>query len=279
MKTILVPTDFSREADHALQVATAIARKTGAEIVLEHIIQTAFEAEYTTATNLPKAAKENIEFKTLQAQKKLHKKIKPLQAGQVRISTEARVGNLSDELPQIIASHKVDLIVMGTSGASGWEALIGNSNTAKVVRYARCMVLTVGKKITGFDIKNLVLAVDFKQIPADFISKLREWQALFGFTIHLLYVNAPLNFTTTLTIEKRMNKFLKDHPLASVTPAIFCDYSQQDGIINYAQKVNADVIAMLTHGRNGIMRLLDGSVTENVVNQSQIPVLTYHLSS
>jgi nucleotide-binding universal stress UspA family protein len=279
MKTILVPTDFSREADHALQVATAIARKTGAEIVLEHIIQTAFEAEYTTATNLPKAAKENIEFKTLQAQKKLHKKIKPLQAGQVRISTEARVGNLSDELPQIIASHKVDLIVMGTSGASGWEALIGNSNTAKVVRYARCMVLTVGKKITGFDIKNLVLAVDFKQVPADFISKLREWQALFGFTIHLLYVNAPLNFTTTLTIEKRMNKFLKDHPLASVTPAIFCDYSQQDGIINYAQKVNADVIAMLTHGRNGIMRLLDGSVTENVVNQSQIPVLTYHLSS
>lgn len=279
MKTIVVPTDFSKEADYALQVALAIARKTGAQIELEHVIQTAFEVEYTTATNLPKEVKTNIEFKAAQAQKKMQKKIQRLQPDQIQIHTEARIGNLWDNISQIIANQEVDLIVMGTSGASGWEKIISNSNTARVVRYAKCMVLTVGKKVPSFDIKNLVLAVDFKRVPTDFINKLNKLQAVFGFTIHLLYVNAPLNFTPTLTIEKRMDKFLKDHPLTHVTPAIFCEYSQEDGIINYAQKVNADVIAMLTHGRKGIMHFLDGSVTESVVNQAPMPVLTYHLSS
>lgn len=279
MKTILVPIDFSRQADHALKVAAAIARKTGAEIKVEHIIQTAFEQPYTTSKHLPEEVKERLESAAGQALKKLQKKIQPLQDSQLGIKAEVKIGSVFEDVTRILAREKVDLIVMGTGGANGWKELTDNSNAAMVVRRAKCMVLTVRRNVPDFDIRNLVLAVDFQQVPRDFINKLNALQAVFGFTIHLLYVNAPLNYTTTPIIESRIEKFLKKYPISNCTPAIFCDHSQQEGIITYAERVGADAIAMLTHGRDGISHLLDGSVTERVVNHAQIPVLTYHLSS
>lgn len=65
-----------------------------------------------------------------------------------------------------------------------------------------------------------------------------------------------------------MDKFLSTHLLAPVTRAIFCDYLQEEGVLNLCPEGTADAIAMLTHGRNGIMCLPDGSVTESVVNRA-----------
>ncbi len=56
---------------------------------------------------------------------------------------------------------------------------------------------------------------------------------------------------------------------------VYNDSSEEAGILNFAQSVNADLIAMATHGRTGLAHLLAGSLAESVVNHTHKPVLTY----
>jgi nucleotide-binding universal stress UspA family protein len=131
----------------------------------------------------------------------------------------------------------------------------------------------------SFDLKNVVLAVNFEENYTSFLSKLQEWQRIFGFTLHFLHVNTPLNFDTTANIDEKMLKFSKKHHLQNYTFTIINEYSYKEGIINFATKTRADMIVMLTHGRKGLSFFLDGSVTSSVVNHAQIPVMSYKITS
>jgi nucleotide-binding universal stress UspA family protein len=189
------------------------------------------------------------------------------------------VGNVFKQVGQSIADEKVDLIVMGTKGASGLHEMLVGSNTEKVVRFAKCPVLSVPGNPESFDLKNVVLAVNFEENYTSFLSKLQEWQRIFGFTLHFLHVNTPLNFDTTANIDEKMTKFSKRHHLQNYTFTIINEYSYKEGIINFATKTRADMIVMLTHGRKGLSFFLDGSVTSSVVNHAQIPVMSYKITS
>jgi len=63
--------------------------------------------------------------------------------------------------------------------------------------------------------------------------------------------------------------------LKKYTINIFNDLSEEEGIIYFADSINADMIAMATHGRTGFAHVLAGSIAEDVVSHSKRPVLTY----
>jgi nucleotide-binding universal stress UspA family protein len=276
MKTILVPTDFSKEASYSLEAASVIARQTGASIQLLHVIQTAYDREYNTGAAIPLEMKEKIELAKQEVYKKLEHMIKPFQESGVSMEPYIKVGSVFQQVSDIIAKEKIDLIVMGTGGASGLLELLDGSNTERVVRYANCLVLTVANKIHNFKLQKAVLATNFKDIPHAFINKLNQLQESFSFELQILYVNTPLDYQTTFAIEKRLEAFLAKHDFKNYTTHIVDHYSVEDGITAFAKKTGADIIAMATHGRTGLSHLLDGSVTENVVNHAHTPVLTFH---
>jgi nucleotide-binding universal stress UspA family protein len=72
-----------------------------------------------------------------------------------------------------------------------------------------------------------------------------------------------------------METFARRANLRNYTINIFSDFNEEEGIIDFAKSVKADMIAMATHGRTGFARVLAGSIAEDVVNHSQTPVLTY----
>jgi nucleotide-binding universal stress UspA family protein len=277
MKTILVPTDFSKEADYALKAAVVIAQKTGANIQLLHVLQTAFEKEYTTGKHLPADVRLQLDEAVQKVAKKLQNKINRLQDSQLNIKPVVKLGSIFEHVSTIIAHQQIDMIVMGTSGASGLMELLDGSNTERVVRFAKSLVLTIRKKTENFELKNVVLATDFNDTSAAFVNKLLALQTIFGFKLHILYINTPLNYQTTFDIEKKMQIFLKKYELHQVETHIIDDYSPQDGITKFAEKTGADVIAISTHGRSGLAHLLDGSIAEYIVNHAKTPVLTYHI--
>lgn len=277
MKTILVPTDFSREANAALRVASTIARKTGATIQLLHVIQSVYEEQFAASANLPEKGKVELAKQMEKANYKLHKRLQDESFYKLTIIPQIQVGSIFRHISDIIASHDVDLIVMGTKGASGIKEMVVGSNTANVVRHAKCSVLTVRGKTENLLLKNVVLATNLEDVSDSFMKKMQEWQASFHFRIHLLYINTPLHYQTTSQIESRIEKFLNKFPLTNYTWAIVDDYSFEDGIKAYAKKVNADLVSVLTHGRQGLAHLWEGSFTEELVNHSTIPVLAYNI--
>lgn len=193
----------------------------------------------------------------------------------VNVKTELRVGSPFHGMRAIIEEQKVDLVVMGTTGTTGWAETIIGSNTEKVVRHARCPVLTVQKKPASLDFKNIVYATAMNKDEEVFSRIVKRAQEMYNSTIHLVRINTPGNFQRDTVVKKYMQDFAKRLQLKNYTINVFNDITEEEGIIYFADSINADMIAMATHGRTGFAHVLAGSIAEDVVNHSKRPVLTF----
>jgi nucleotide-binding universal stress UspA family protein len=101
-------------------------------------------------------------------------------------------------------------------------------------------------------------------------------QQIYNSTIHLVRINTPSDFQQDHGVRESMQKFAKSLQLKNYTINIYNDFSTEEGIVRFADSIDADMIAMATHGRTGFAHVIAGSVAEEVVNQSKKrPVLTF----
>lgn len=278
MKKILVPTDFSKPAQIAVDVAADIARKSGAQLILLHVAEAATEGSFniTGESGLGGTEESFFTMKLIERAKKLlAKAIEDPKLQGIKVRQELRMGTPFHGMRSIITDHKVDLVVMGTSGRSQMEEMIIGSNTEKVVRHAHCPVLTVHKKPASTDFKNIVYATSMDKEEEVFSRIIRTTQQLFDSTIHLVRINTPGNFQRDAVVKKYMQDFAKKLQLKNFTINVFNDLSEEEGIIYFADSIDADLIAMATHGRTGFAHVLAGSIAEDVVSHSKRPVLTF----
>jgi nucleotide-binding universal stress UspA family protein len=193
----------------------------------------------------------------------------------VKVRQELRLGTPFHGMNTIITEQKVDLVVMGTAGQTKLEEMIIGSNTEKVVRHANCPVLTVHKKPLTGDFKNIVYATAMSKEEEIFSRIVRRTQQLYDSTVHLVRINTPGNFQRDTVVKKYMQDFARTLQLKNYTINVFNDMSEEEGIVYFADGINADMIAMATHGRTGFAHVLAGSIAEDVVSHSKRPVLTF----
>ena len=278
MKKILVPTDFSKPSIIALEVAVDIAKKYGADVIFLNVVEEATDGSFNVGGEVSKGNMEDRLF-TLKmiekAKKQLDKLVTDPKFSGVKVIGALRVGNPFHGMRTIITEQKVDLVVMGTSGRSKLEEILIGSNTERVIRYARCPVLTVQKKPATTDFKNIVYATSMSREEEVFSRIVKRAQQLYGSTLHLVRINTPANFQKDHVVKDYMEKFAKKLQIKNYTINVYNDFTAEDGIIRFSDQVDADMIAMATHGRKGIAHLLAGSVAEEVAGHSMRPVLTF----
>ena len=274
MKKILVPCDFSLPSVSAYRVALDIAQMSGGEIHLVNVIE--LPVLHDTVLMPVLSFEEALLQELRERAEKQFEKLRKKYAGDFEdIILSVLYGNISIMLLQYIEEHDIDLVVMGTKGATGVrEALIG-SNTEKIVRRSPAPVLAVKKYQPASDIKDIVFPTSLQADHPDLVAKVKALQKFFDATLHVLYINTPTNFTSDSTTNKRFNDCVKKHGLRNVTTNIYNDRYEEAGIINFAQSINAGLIAMGTHGRKGLAHILSGSLTEDVVNHVDCPTWTY----
>ncbi|MCK6616372.1 MAG: universal stress protein [Cyclobacteriaceae bacterium] len=278
MKKILVPIDFSKTAQTAAEVAAGIAKKAGAELILLHVIEEGSKGSFAVTGEIQYADMEEKLFmlKLIERSKKqMAKFAADSMFNGVNVKPELRIGSPFHGMRTIIAEHKVDLVVMGTTGVSGATEMIIGSNTEKVVRHAKCPVLTIQKKPTRTNFKNIVYATSMSKDEEVFSRIVKRAQAMYDSTIHLVRINTPGNFQRDAVVKKYMQDFAKKLQLKNYTINVFNDVTEEEGIIYFADSIHADMIAMATHGRTGFAHVLAGSIAEDVVNHSKRPVLTF----
>lgn len=280
MKSILVPTDFSKEAQVAIDVAVDIAKKSKAEVTLLHVVEEASGSSFNI-TGEVSAGNQNWEEKIFnlrlieRAKKQIEKATDEIKARGAKVRHELRVGTPFHGMRTIITEKNVDLVVMGTAGRSKVAGMIIGSNTEKVVRHAQCPVLTVHKKPATTDFKNIVYATSMNREEEVFAKVVRRTQALYDATVHLVRINTPANFQRDAVVKKYMHDFAKKVQLKNYTINVFNDLSEEEGVVYFADSINADLIAMATHGRTGFAHVLAGSIAEDVVTHARRPVLTF----
>lgn len=279
MKKILVPTDFSKPAQWALEVATGIAKKAKGQIILLHIVEQPTSESFNAEGQIFEGEGWEDKLFTLKLVEKnktqLEEMAKTAEAAGVPVACELRLGNPFHGMRTVITDRKVDLVVMGTSGRSKFEEMMVGSNTERVVRYAKCPVLTVHEKPSGHNFVNIVYASSLNENEKAFARVVQNAQEMYHAKIHLVRINTPMNFRPDHEVRRVMQEFARKLNLQDYTLNVFSDRSEEEGILHFAASINADLIAMATHGRTGFAHVLVGSIAEDVVNHAQRPVLTY----
>jgi nucleotide-binding universal stress UspA family protein len=279
MKTILIPTDFSKVAQSAVKVALGIAEKADAKLILLHIIERPDPVSFNIEGQINQMDDWEDKLFTMKLIEKAKKEFAAIteeaRAVGIKVKTELRLGNPFHGIRSVITDHDVDLVVMGTSGRSKLEEMIIGSNTEKVIRHAACPVLTIHGKPGKNEFKNIVYATSLSADEADFASVVKNTQAMYGSTIHVVRINTPENFQSDTKVKKAMSDFAKKLKLKNFTLNVFNDHSEEEGILNFAEYIDGDLVAMSTHGRKGFAHVLVGSIAEEVANHSSRPVLTY----
>ena len=269
MKTILVPTDFSDYALYAQKVAASIAHQINAEIKLVHVYDLPL-AEFADQYYYEEF---NNQIKT-DAKEKLNALVEMDILKGIRVSKHI-VSNM--RMWELVTDEKfknVDLIVMGSHGKSGLNKLFIGSNTEKIVRLADSPVLTIKNEHSDFNVKKMVFASDFYPESYAVFEKIKFFSDLYGAHIHLLKVISPKHFEPTSISRKLLADFAEHFKLTDYSINIYNATSIEKGITDFSDEINADLIAIETHGRTGIAYLINGSLAEDVANHIDRPVLS-----
>lgn len=279
---ILIPTDFSECSSHAIEAAFYISKKLKGSVHLLHVIEGEVGGEFNVTGPSGSGNPEDDIYMGLligETKKRMQYVLDTPGLEEIAVTSDIKMGKPSKVIDEHIESGEYDLVVMGTLGASGFQELTAGSNTQKVVRKSSIPVLAVKNLVKENDFENVVFASSLS--AEDNIGgnvTLSNIVEAFNSKVNFLRVNTPNNFQTDWNTRKQMTKYADKYELPNATYNIYNDTIEEDGIISFANEIDAGMIIMATHGRTGIARFLSGSIAEDVVNHSEKPVLTVKLN-
>jgi len=278
MENIIVPVDFSKQAGYALDLALQLAEKRSFKISILHVVEypVGGMVDPVGVAVPPVYDREFLDMLTNKAKERMDKFLEDVE-NKDALDIKIELGNAYATMAETLRNEDVDLIIMGTKGASGLREFFIGSNTEKVVRTAECPVIAVREKVNLADIKNIAFATGGLEVPEDLMLHVKQLQELFSAKLHLVRINTPNNFERDLLVKPLLEKLATRHMLKDYTINVFNDVYEDQGILEFAKRINADMIAMGTHGRKGLGHFLAGSLAEDVVNHANKIMWTYHI--
>lgn len=274
IENILVPTDFSKCAKNALISAISIAEAVEARLILmsafhvpvPHARVGSTAIVHTLATEVEENVKED--FETL-------KKSLP-QLERVNYECVIKHGFAVDEILSAVVEYDIDLVIMGTHGASGVEEIILGSNTNSLIKRAKVPVLAIPENAGLQKVENILLASDYQEID-DYkkLEPLKTVVDLFHAELHILHISPRDHISGDSAFEaKKLEQALK-----GVRKSYHFETHDkfEDGLNDYIDEHPIDMIVMLPRERSFLDRLLRGNHTRKIVLHSKIPLLTIHI--
>ncbi len=267
---ILIPTDFSTVANNALQYAIQLAKKTNASIHLLHvnnipIMDASFPNEvYQTYTaeieDFAKNSFENLE--------NLY-----LNKSNLQFDKHTAYGFVNDEIQEFAKNNKIDLIVLGTTGASGIQEILIGSNAASVVAKAEIPVLVIPPTSTFTDIKKIVYASDFNEPEFPSVSRLAFFANLYEAEVNVLHIKS---FADNL-FDAEHNFFSRNKENVEVNRWKIVKLPEGESIIdsinNFVETEHPNLIVMAKHNRSFFDRLFHRSLSKQMAYHTKIPLL------
>ncbi|MFL0063031.1 universal stress protein [Tenacibaculum maritimum] len=277
MKKIIVPVDFSKHSEYALKAAALLAKKNNSEVYVLHML----DLHEVSMNDSGSFQQEKAAFFLKLAEKKFKDFLKKDFLKEIHITPIIKHFKVFSEINEIADKEDADLIIMGSHGVSGMKEFFIGSNTEKVVRHAKIPVLIVKKEYANLSFDDVVFASDFSERSVASYKKALKILKELESKMHLLYVNTPNeNFKNDLEMEQMAAHFLNktEGNLERLDEVNYvCDYSVEKGVLNFANSIGANLIAVSTHGRKGLSHIFRGSVSEDLANHSSLPIITFKM--
>jgi len=272
---ILIPTDFSELSNVAIKYTVEISKDVDIKLILLHVID----------SNTPSMARvgshklqEAIKTSSERSMKELIASIKKDNSHNIDISYEITSGSSIEKYVEIFAvKNNIDLICIGTKGASGLKKILFGSNAAGIIQNSSIPVLTIPEfaRYKGFN--NIVYSSDLYNLNKE-IELIIPFAKLMNSWVHILHIDKDNErFEGDLQIKEESLR--KEFSYEKIKFNELKSNSVIQGINNFVADVEADMVIMFTHRTNFLEKVFQKSVTQNTAFQTRIPLFTFQKES
>lgn len=266
MKKILFPTEFSEQAPEVFKYAAELAYFFKARLVTMYAYG---KPEFQLANNETAEHMADISSDSLMAlvQENLPEQYRE----HISVDYVTKLGFASEAILQVALEEEIDLIVMGMTGKTNALDTIFGTTSREVLAKSDCPVLAipVGAKFEGID--NIAYTTNFEFRDLQAINYLKKWSKVFRAPVHCLHI---------LDQKENASQHLRNMKILSDTfqgeKSILFDIRKGDfreDIEGFAKSKSADILAMMSHKRNFIARLMETSAVKGVARRTHIPLL------
>jgi len=269
VRQIVIPVDFGEQSLIALGQSYNLAKLTKSEITLLNVIDEDFIAA-SAKHNYEGHLKEDVNNRLEELARKVH-----AETG-IKVNTLVRTGKIYHEIVEAAKEMDAALIVMGTNGAIGLKKRLMGSNASRVVRESECPVITIKGKKHRFGIKHILLPLDLTKETKEKVDKAIELASMYGATIHVVSIVESEDEFLKNKLIRQMNQvieFLEEAGLKSTSEFVHGKHVAEE-VIETATKVEADLIMIMTQQEVGFTDLFISSAAQEIINHSEIPVLS-----
>ena len=269
MRKILVATDFSNDAAHAMLYALDLAVKTDAQIEVFHVL-------------FPSQGSENAAYNAFWIEDYMNARKNALanwvdgykkrkEYSHLSIKNSIQVGFPVPLICDKAEDDQVDLIVMGTHGATGFSGSVLGSVAAGVIARSKVPMVTVPKKSTLKEGSNLVLATDFRFRFADSsFSIIRDFLKMQNAKLKVVHINDIDKGKGHEKAELRLQeRFEESH----VDFHYLVDTDVVRAITHFAESVDASALVAVHHEHGLMHKVFYRSVSEELATNLSIPVI------
>jgi nucleotide-binding universal stress UspA family protein len=282
MKRILIPIDFSENADRALAAAKIMADKDSTELLILHAYQPYIaDVNVMPGNVLPGIGSPDFLSMSVELEDEFRKRLESysdnLADDGFKVTTIWSAGGVQSAVEEAIKEHNPDLIVMGRTGTGGFlDKLIGSSATS-IALHSPCPVMIIPPQSDPKKFSKVVYATQFEYEENDILREVFVLMNHLGSRLQLLKIQADTQ--PDIQPDNQYIKQIKSE-FAITDEDIVIRKSRYvlDGIEEYCDETNADLLIMSSRERSFIEEfLINPSITKKLVIDTHVPLLVFHL--
>lgn len=273
MKNILLPTDFSKNSKNAIEYSMKLFE---GETVTFHILNSQKPTGYITADVLYGAAGDSVYDGILNDNKKeLEKLIRHCESQSENENftfvPKIDFDNIVDAVNQAVSLNNIELIIMGTNGATGAEEVVFGSNTLKLIRKANCPVLAIPEGYVYNKIESVLLSVNYQyELKTDVLGVILDIVRKHDSTLKILEIeenNVEVNSPKGNYIDLFKGINIERFCIKNIPSAVAIDA--------FTQLIPVQLHAMFVERKSLLDRFIFGSETSKISYSSKVPLLIF----
>lgn len=278
MKNILVPIDFSTCADNAIDFAIESAKFSPLQIIIHHALEQS-DNPYTDYVGLNKEFSQSLLHDVKEKLAKLKTTLQETKG--VVVETCVTNGGVREGILQITDDKNIDLVIMGTSGASGIKERLWGSRTSDIILKSRVPVMAIPPNYQWKKPQRILFATNHYEKDPAVIETIFKLAELYSAELYVTIVTVDNDDAATFlqhshetpVYEKKLKETFKGDVL---TVANLYGKSFEDTLEDYITKNDIDLLVMVPYKRSLPDRIFSPSITKRMACHTTIPLLALH---
>lgn len=273
---ILIPTDFSVQAEFAYLMVKKLEEKITTDIHFLHVLNVPDTVTMDSKGEIQTCGEIDVNYVLKQKEIALRQldNLKSLYGNQINVHLV--LGKTTDAILNFSNSNAFDLVVMGTKGATGIKEIVSGTEAQIIARKSQIPLLSLMCDRSDLQIENVLLVHNFINPKNEGLTLLHKLIKAFSTKVHFLQITSGQVESEKTNVEADMKQFAELNGIQNYACHLINDKDVENGVIHFNQMSNMDLICIGTHGKGG---LFHQSATEKLINHLFKPIISFHLNN